>query len=468
MTRRLIPYSSAFRWIAAGAAVGAAALSALASNGAGSEPANETSATLYFFLIALGCLAFSALFSGSETAFLSANLPKLEAEAELGDPSARKAASLYEPKERTQATILIGNNLVNAGAGVCSYVVAGSLLTEYSTEQLDIVNTFVVGSLLLVFGEILPKSLARAYPDRIMRRIAPVLGAFDWAFRPINFVILGAATAFMRLTGQTGQPEIVTREDLRILAETGEEDGALEEDQRKMIHGVLETYEQRVERVMRPLADFVSIKEGSSVGELMEKVSESGYSRLPVYSERAYDIVGIVYILDVIYDDAGAETIDPFIRRKPLFVPETKLVSTLLAELRRQRRSMAFAVDERGNVVGLVTMEDLVEEIFGEIRDERDDEHDIYHLNERTGVIECGGETELSLLKDAAAIPEGNYETIGGFLMHWLDKIPEKSDVVETDDLMVIVLEADERSVRRVRIAPKSSRPDTSSNGEKS
>lgn len=467
MTRRLIPYSSAFRWIAVGAAVGAA-LSALANNGAVSESADETSAALYF-IIALGCLAFSALFSGSETAFLCANLPKLEAEAELGDASARKAAALYEPKERTQATILIGNNLVNAGAGVCSYVVAGSLLEAYSLkEHLDIVNTIAVGSLLLLFGEILPKSLARAYPDRIMRRIAPLLGAFDWAFRPVNFVILGAATAFMRLTGQTGQPEIVTREDLRILAETGEEDGALEEDQRKMIHGVLETYEQRVERVMRPLADFVSIKEGASINELMEKVRESGYSRVPVYSERAYDIVGIVYILDVIYDEAGAETIDPFIRRKPLFVPETKLVSTLLAELRLQRRSMAFAVDERGNVVGLVTMEDLVEEIVGEIRDERDDEHDIYHLNERTGVIECGGDTEISMLKDAAAIPEGNYETIGGFLMHRLDKIPEKSDVVETDELMVIVLEADERSVRRVRIAPKSSRPDANSNGEKS
>lgn len=467
MSRRWIPYSSAFRWIAVGAVAAAAALSALANEGAADAPADETSAALYF-VIALGCLAFSALFSGSETAFLSANLPKLEAEAELGDPSARKAASLYEPKERTQATILIGNNLVNAGAAVCSYVVAQRFLKGYSPEQLDIVNTFVVGSLLLVFGEILPKSLARAYPDRIMRRIAPILGAFDWAFRPVNFVILGAATAFMRLTGQTGQPEIVTREDLRILAETGEEDGALEEDQRKMIHGVLETYEQRVEQVMRPLADFVSIKEGASIAELMQKVRESGYSRLPVYSERAYDIVGIVYILDVIYDDAGAETIDPFIRRKPLFVPETKLVSTLLAELRLQRRSMAFAVDERGNVVGLVTMEDLVEEIVGEIRDERDDEHDIYQLNERTGAIECDGDTEINLLKDAVEIPEGDYETVGGFLMHWLDKIPQKSDAVETDDLMVIALETDERSVRRVRIVPKHSRPDSSANEEKS
>ena len=467
MTRRWIPYSSAFRWIAVGAVAAAAALSALADDSAGDAPADETSAALYF-IIALGCLAFSALFSGSETAFLSANLPKLEAEAELGDPSARKAASLYEPKERTQATILIGNNLVNAGAAVCSYVVAQRFLKDYSPEQLDIVNTFVVGSLLLVFGEILPKSLARAYPDRIMRRIAPILGAFDWAFRPVNYVILGAATAFMRLTGQTGQPEIVTREDLRILAETGEEDGALEEDQRKMIHGVLETYEQRVEQVMRPLADFVSIKEGASIAELMQKVRESGYSRLPVYSERAYDIVGIVYILDVIYDDDGAETIDPFIRRKPLFVPETKLVSTLLAELRLQRSSMAFAVDERGNVVGLVTMEDLVEEIVGEIRDERDDEHDIYQLNERTGAIECDGDTEIDLLKDAVEIPEGDYETVGGFLMHWLDKIPQKSDAVETDDLMVIALEADERSVRRVRIVPKHSRPDSSANEEKS
>ena len=244
----------------------------------------------------------------------------------------------------------------------------------------------------------------------------------------------------------------------------------MKKDQRKMIHGVLESYEQRVAQVMCPLADFVSIQAGASVAEFMRKVRESGYSRLPVYTERAYDIVGIVYVLDVIYDDAGAETIDPFIRQKPLYVPETKLVSTLLAELRYQRRSMAFVVNERAGVVGLVTMEDLVEEIVGEIRDERDDEHDIYHLNERTGVIECDGKTEIDLLKDAVEIPEGEgyYETIGGFVMQWLDKIPQKSDVAETDDLMVIVLEADERSVRRVRIVPKHPRSDSNSNGEKS
>ena len=467
MIRRIVPYSSAARWIALTALFASAALLSAyetpanpAANGAGGA------FTLYLAVAAV-CLAFSALFSGSETAFLSANLPKLQADGETGDSAARKAAALYNPQERTQATILIGNNIANSGAAVCSLVVAQQALKGLSAQQLDMINTLAVGSLLLLFGEILPKSIARAYPDGIMRRIAPTLAAFDWAFRPINYVILGAATALMRLTGQAGQPEIVTREDLRILAETGEEDGALEEDQRKMIHGVLETYEQRVAQVMCPLADIVSVKEGTSLDEFRQKVRESGYSRLPVYSERVYDIVGIVYVLDVIYDGADAKTIDPFIRRKPLFVPETKRVASLLAELRFQRSAMAFAVDERGGVVGLVTMEDLVEEIVGEIRDERDDEEAAYDQNERTGAIECDGKTEIDLLPDTVKIPDGHYETIGGFVMDRLDRIPQKSDVAETDDLMVIVLEADERSVRKVRIVPKHSRTESGHNGEK-
>lgn len=411
-------------------------------------------------MVAMGCLGFSAFFSASETAFLSANRTRIQALAEEGNALALSLRELYVQPERTQAAILVGNNAVNVAATTFSLMFLETIAVGWPPEWRDLVNTLLLTPLLIVFGEVLPKSFARAYPDRFLTRTGRVLSVLDWALRPIGIAVLGVITAWMRLTGQSGKPQVITREDLRALAELGEAQGVLHQEQRRMIHAVLELEGQRVAHVMRPLAEVVSVPEETSVETFFAVVRTTGYSRIPVYREHPHHLTGIVHVLDVIYAERKPETVDPFVRRDLYFVPETKRVTTLLAELRFRRNPMAFVVDEYGGIVGLVTVEDLVEEIVGEIRDERDADPAALQRNELTRTLECDGKLEIDALNREleawnTSLEKGNYETIAGFIIQALDRIPRPNDVVETDDLLCIVMDADEKRVRRVKIIRK-------------
>ena len=461
-TRVVIPYSVVIRtaiilWIF----IGATTLIAWAeAEPHGGIPNTVRAAATVYGAVTLVGLVFSAFFSGSETAFLSANLPRLRRRATLGDRAAARAIGVTQNRERTQAFILVGTNIANVMAVASSLAVLQYLAGDLSPQWREGINTIIMTPLILLFGEILPKAIGRARPEAVLLRASPALLVLDWALRPITYLMLGASLAVMRLTGQKGEAHIMTREDLHLLAQMGETHGVLEHEHRRMIHGVLELHEQRVERVMRPLSDIVSVEEGTPLGQFLDIVVEHGYSRIPVYKDRVDNIVGVVNILDVIYRTEDVDTIDPFVRRALLFVPETKRVASLLTELRFRRNPMAFVVDEYGGIVGLVTMEDLVEEIVGEIRDERDDEEAGYQVNELTRTLECDGKTEIDDLNEeleklGVQIPDGHYDTVAGFVIHQLDSIPQVSDVVETDDLMVIVLSADARTVQRVKIIPK-------------
>jgi putative hemolysin len=437
--------------------LGAVALPAFASTAVGGSLSGPMS--LYVALTIIGLFA-TGFFAGSETAFLSANLPRLQALADDGHRAAKIAVAVCEPRERTQAAILLGTNVATVVAASSSLILLQRTTPGLSAQARDGLNTLIMTPLILLIGEIIPKSIGRARPDFVLLRAARLLAITDWIFRPVVHAVLGFTLLLMRLTGQKGEVQIVTREDLRLLAEMGEDEGVLDQEHRRMIHGVLETYERRVDQVMRPFTDIVSIEEGTNLDQFMTTVADSGYSRIPVYRERVDNIVGVVYVLDVIYAEQPLDIIDSVIRRDMHFVPETKRVATLLAELRFRHNPMAFVVDEYGGIIGLVTMEDLVEEIVGEIRDERDDEDEDYEVNELTRTIECDGKTEVDDLNEeldkvGAEIPDGDYETIAGFVIQQLDRIPSVNDVAETDDLMVIVLAADERSVHRVRIIAK-------------
>jgi putative hemolysin len=413
---------------------------------------------LYVALTVVG-LFVSGFYSGLETAFLSAHLPRIKALADGGHRVAKIAVAVCKPRERTQATILLGTNIANVVTASSSLVLLQRATSDLAPQTRSALNILIMAPLILLIAEVLPKSVARAHPNFVLLHSARLLAATDWMLRPIVHVVLGVSLLLMRLTGQKGEAHIVTREDLRLLTEMGEDGGVIEQGQRRMIHGVLETHEQSVKRVMRPFTDIVSVEEGTDMATFMSLVAESGYSRIPVYRERVDNIVGVVYVLDAIYSEPSPETIDPIVRSGLHFVPETKRVATLLAELRFRHNPMAFVVDEYGGIVGIVTMEDLVEEIVGEIRDERDDAKD-YEVNELTRTIECDGRTEVDALNEeldkvGSTIPTDGYETIAGFVVHRLDRIPSVNDVVETEGLMVIVLETDERSVLRVRIVVK-------------
>jgi putative hemolysin len=249
----------------------------------------------------------------------------------------------------------------------------------------------------------------------------------------------------------------VMRDELKLLARMGEREGILKKEQIHMIYSVLDLETITLEKVMTPLVDVVALPKAASIEEFYKVVSATGYSRIPVFEERIDNLVGIVNVLDVLYAQPPPATITAYIKRDIQHEPESKRIYSLLRELKRSRKAMVFVVDEYGGVVGLVTIEDLVEEILGDIRDEKDIEEmdDIRQISEQ--IIDCDGKTEIPLLNNSygLSIPHGDYNTIAGYILSLMRRIPKRGEIVDTKDLRMIILDADLKSIRRVRIQIK-------------
>jgi CBS domain containing-hemolysin-like protein len=235
----------------------------------------------------------------------------------------------------------------------------------------------------------------------------------------------------------------------------GEQSGGLLREQRQMIHSVLDLQNRTIEQVMVPLVDIVAVERDTDIEAFYRIASESGFSRIPVYEGQIYNIIGLVHLLDVIYSNGDAQTIQPFIRTDLQFVPESKNINVLLKDIQRNRNPMAFVVDEYGGIVGLVTVKDLVEEIVGEVSDNRGEVFPIRVI--RPGLLECKGRAEIDTLRDrfGVQIPSGDYETIAGYILERMGTIPKPGDQIETEDLVITISDADARNIRRVRIRSK-------------
>ena len=272
------------------------------------------------------------------------------------------------------------------------------------------IATVGITTLLLIFGEILPKTIFRVKADALALRYAYLLRLSEWVLAPLIYFVQTLTQFIVKPTdkGSSRPSPDAQREELRLLATMGERSGNLYTDQRRMIHSLLNLQDRTVEQVMVPLVDIVAIEKNTKCEDFLQIAADSGFSRIPVYEEQIYNIVGIVNLLDVIYNDVKSETalnshdesdalpetVEPFIR-KVLHVPESKNINALLKEIQHTRHTMVFAVDEYGGTVGLVTIEDLVEEIVGEFADERDAPELIRLI--ATNILECDGRTEVDL-----------------------------------------------------------------------
>jgi CBS domain containing-hemolysin-like protein len=247
----------------------------------------------------------------------------------------------------------------------------------------------------------------------------------------------------------------IMREELKLLAEMGEEAGTLKKDQIRMVHGVLDLDERAIGKIMTPLVDMVALPEKTPVEVFMQQVAHTGFSRIPVYRGRIDNIVGVVNVLDVLYAEALPDTITSFIRRDIRHEPESRRVLPLLKEL--SRSPMVFVVDEYGGVVGLVTIEDLVEEVMGDIWDEKDREETevVKRISDR--VLDCDGKAEIQLLNldYGLSLPEGEYNTLAGYMMEKMQRIPKKGESLVEGGMKLLVLDADAKSVHRIRVIKK-------------
>lgn len=396
------------------------------------------------------CLLLEGFFSGSETAIISADRVSLRARARRGDARAMVAQELLERSERLLSTTLVGTNLaVVTGTSLATLAVGRWVGAEWES----VVTTAVMSPLILVFGEILPKSLGRANALGMTLRVARALRFAQRLMAPVVVGVGWVADTVLRPLGRgggAGSP-YVSREGLKALAEVGAEQGALLSEEKRMMHSVLELHERPVETVMVPLVEMVALPLDATLADLETATARSGFSRLPVYEGRVDNVVGIVRVVDALKEELAPDApVGPLVHRDVAYVPETKPVGELLAELRYSLAPMAIVVEEHGGVVGLVTLEDLVEEVIGHIRDEREGE-DLLRLEARS--FDCDGAMEVDELVRLTGLPvrKEGFETVGGLLMKLTGRIPQRGETVAFGPYRVEVLEATARQVRRVR-----------------
>ena len=431
--------------------------------------ANSTEQIIVLSLLVLAvlvCLVLSAFYSGSETALVSVNKIRINQLVESNDAKAKIVHRLVESPDKMLALTLVGTNLANVLISQFGDRLTAKVLPN--AENLHgLIAIISVTSLLLIFGEILPKTIFRVKADNLALRYAYPLRISELVLAPLIFLVQTLTKFIVRIVdrGTNAPSPDAQREELRLLATMGERTGNLLTDQRRMIHSLLNLQDRTVAQVMVPLVDIVAIEKHTGCEDFLQIAADSGFSRIPVYEEQIYNIVGIVNLLDVIYNDieletasnfhekSGAlpETVEPFIRTV-LHVPESKNINALLKEIQHTRHTMVFAVDEYGGTVGLVTIEDLVEEIVGEFADERD-EPDLIRLI-APHILECDARTEVDLLEEhyGLPIPEGDYETVAGYILDRTGTIPETGTELNLADSIITVTDADERAIRKVRI----------------
>ena len=421
----------------------------------GADNSGHSAMLIALFVSAvLICLVLSAFYSGSETALVSVNKIRLNQLVEEENSKAQIIHQLVASPDRMLALTLVGTNLANVLIALFGESLTENVLLGFNENLTDAITIVYITVLLLIFGEILPKTIFRVKADILALRFAYVLRLSEYILAPLIYFVQTVAKLLVTVIdrGSSSPNPEAQREELRLIATMGEESGNLHAEQRRMIHSMLNFQNRTVEQVMVPLVDIVAIEKTTTCDEFLQIAAESGYSRIPVYDGHVYDIIGIVNLLDVIYAENLPETVELFIRTDIQVVPESKNINALLKEIQDTQHTMVFAVNEYGGTVGLVTVEDLVEEIVGEFADERD-ETDMIRII-APDIMECDGKTEVDTLDEhyGFPIPQGDYNTIAGYILDRTGEIPETGEELDFNDSVFTILDADTRGIKKVRI----------------
>lgn len=399
-------------------------------------------------------LVLSAFFSGSETALLAANKLRLRQLHEDGNRRAGVVRRLLEEPGRVLTALLVGNNIVNVSATV----LATALMVQLWGPQRGPLYALVgMTLLLLIVGEITPKTFAAKYADRLAMWVGKPVAWLTALLAPVIRVLSVLSNVLMRPLGgrvDLASP-LVTEEEIRLLVKVGEEEGVIHEDEREMIHSIFEFGDTVAREVMVPRIDLVCVADTDTVADALRLVREHGHSRLPVYHESIDQIVGVVHVKDLLasVQDGHEQTPVKDAARPAYFIPESKPLDGLFREMRRRKVHMAIVVDEYGGTAGMVTIEDLLEEIVGPILDEYDVEEKLLEVvNEHVALVD--GRVSLDEVNEQLALdlPVGEVDTIGGFVYSLLGRVPGQGESVTYDGVELFVERLEGHRIARVRI----------------
>ncbi len=405
------------------------------------------SSSIAMIVALLLLVAMSAYFSATETAFSSLNRVRLRSKAENGNRRAALALRLADDYDRLLSTILIGNNIVNITATTVSTLFFTKLLPVYGPT----VSTIVLTAIILVFGEISPKSLAKENAEQFAMFSAPLLQVLITLLRPLNFLFTQWKHLLNRLFHNSGG-EGITEEELITMVDQAEDEGGLDQHESELIRAAIEFNDLEVEEILTPRVDIAAVEDTASMDEIARIFAENGYSRLPVFHEDIDDIVGVIHEKDFHTARYHGRSDVAAIISPVLYTTGNTKISDLLRILQRQKAHMVIVVDEYGGTEGLVTLEDIVEELVGEIWDEHDEVIEQFQKQEDGSyLIACSA--DLSDLFDLFSISgECDANTISGWVMEQIGRVPEQGDRFTCDGLDVTVTRVDHRRVMEIRV----------------
>ncbi len=411
-----------------------------------------TTETLIYLGILAICTASSGFFSGSETALIGISRERvhlLAAESEAG----RKLERLIAQPERMLSTLLVANNTVNVLSASVATILFISLVGETWGPWLA---TGVMTAVLLVFGEITPKTIAARYPEKFSLRVAPFIWNLSTFLAPIASFFTAITRGLLRILriDANGAGLGVTDDDIRALAALGERGGHIEETEREIIDALFHLDDRSVREVMTPRLDIVTLSLPLTAKGLRDAASTTGHSRFPITGGDLDDLAGIVHVKDLLqnpqYETAGDLS---SLIRKPNYLPETTSILNSLSDMRANRYGMAVVVDEHGGVEGIVTVKDLVAELVGELQDEYDPGVPTM-VPVSTNIWIADGRVDIVDLDDVLTdeLEDGPYSTVGGYLMTILGHVPSEGDQITVDQVRYTVLSMDRQRVDRVRV----------------
>ena len=397
-------------------------------------------------------IALSGFFSGLEVALVGTTRSKVRQMLNEKLPGATSLDKLKSNPSRMMASVNLGNNLVNVASTALATDIALKMFESAGLAIVIGVMTF----LILVFGEITPKTYCNANAAKIALRYSRVLLAFSYAFYPIVWMFEKIAKGIINLTGSTEEPPRLTEEEIKGVIEQGLQDKAIEKQESELVHGALNFDDIIIRSVMTPRTKMFTLNSKMLLFEALPMINKSGFSRIPIYGKNQDEIIGIINVRDVLKCLEKEEKMINLqqLSRKPIFVSQEKMVNDLLKEMQGRKSHMAIVLDEFGGVEGCVTLEDLVEEIVGEIHDETDVTKDNFQ-REGDSTIITNGDIEIDELNEIfkTRIPQGDdYATLSGLLHEKLRDIPKEGDRLIIDSLRIIIEKVLENKPEKIRI----------------
>ena len=398
-------------------------------------------------------IGLSGFFSGLEVALVGVRKSKVVQLFNEGKKGSKALHKLKMNPSWMMSSVNLGNNLVNVGASALATSVAIRLFGNDGLAIAVGLMTF----LILVFGEITPKTYCNANSTKVALRYAPVLLVFSYVFYPVVKFFEIITRGVVKITGSSYTPPPITEEEIKGVIDQGLAEKALEKEEMELVHGALNFDDTVIRSVMTPRTKMFTLNAKMLLFEALPQINQSAHSRIPIFGDTRDDIVGFIHVRDVLKElekDKDVVTLEQ-IARKPVFASQEKMVSSLLKEMKGRKTHMAIVVDEHGGVEGLVTLEDLLEEIVGEIEDETDLKRERGYERIDQDTIITNGDIEIDIINEIfkTKIPEGDdYASLNGLLHERLQDIPQEGDKVELNDLKIIVEKVTKNIPQKIRI----------------